>query len=80
MDNLVVFLMPLYLLFELSWLITGTVWTFGNPVSLHNPNNCDHTVYIFSIVVITNFWIHILTPLVFLSEYGLRKFCCHHDI
>ena len=69
MDYVVVFMMPLYLMFELSWLITGTYWTFGNEKSLDNPENCDHTVYVFSIVVVTNFWIHILTAFVFRGTY-----------
>lgn len=68
MDNVVVFAMPLYLMFELSWLITGTYWTFGSEKSLDETQHCDHTVYVFSIVVVTNFWIHVLTPLVFLGK------------
>ena len=65
-DNLVVFLLPLYIIFEVGWLITGTVWIAGSDLG-----HCDHTIYIFSVVVIVNFWIHILTPLMFML--GL---CC----
>ena len=65
-DNIVVFLLPLYILFEIGWLITGTVWIAGS-----EDENCNHTIYIFSIVVIVNFWIHVLTPLIFML--GL---CC----
>ena len=65
-DNLVVFLLPLYLIFEVGWLITGTVWVTGA-----DKENCDHTIYIFSVVVIVNFWIHILTPLIF-----MLSLCC----
>ena len=81
MDNVVVFLMPLYLFFELSWLITGTVWTFnvgtinGTVVSLDDPGHCDHTIYVFSIVVVTNFWVHVLTPLVFLVSLCCSRIC-----
>ncbi|XP_071742768.1 uncharacterized protein [Lepeophtheirus salmonis] len=64
-DNAVVFLLPLYLIFEVSWLITGTIWVFGSS-SISDPNACDHTLYVFSLVVIINFWIHLLTPLIFM--------------
>ena len=66
LDNLVLFLLPLYLIFEVGWLITGTVWVAGT-----DKENCDHTIYIFSVVVIVNFWIHILTPLIF-----MLSLCC----
>ena len=49
-----------YILFEIAWLITGTVWVIGVDVE-----QCDKTIHIFSVVVIVNFWIHILTPLLF---------------
>lgn len=65
-DNIVVFLLPLYIVFEIGWLITGTVWIAGS-----DEQNCHHTIYIFSIVVIINFWIHILTPLIF-----MLALCC----
>lgn len=65
-DNLVVFLLPLYIIFEVGWLITGTVWITGA-----DQTNCDKTIYIFSVVVIVNFWIHILTPLIF-----MLSLCC----
>ena len=51
-----------YILFEIAWLITGTVWVVG----VEDTAQCDRTIYIFSIVVIVNFWIHILTPLLFM--------------
>ena len=65
-DNIVVFLLPLYILFEIGWLITGSVWIAGS-----DEQKCHHTIYIFSIVVIINFWIHILTPLIF-----MLALCC----
>eukprot|EP00092_Neocalanus_flemingeri_P009257 GFUD01009963.1.p1 GENE.GFUD01009963.1~~GFUD01009963.1.p1 ORF type:complete len:360 (+),score=44.02 GFUD01009963.1:326-1405(+) len=61
LDNVVVFVLPVYILFEIAWLITGTVWVVGVDV-----NECDKTIHIFSVVVIVNFWIHILTPLLFM--------------
>jgi len=61
LDNVVVFVLPVYILFEIAWLITGTVWVIGVDVS-----QCDKTIHIFSVVVIVNFWIHILTPLLFM--------------
>jgi len=61
LDNVVVFVLPVYILFEICWLITGTVW-----VAQVDPSTCDQTIYIFSLVVIVNFWIHILTPLLFM--------------
>ena len=70
LDNVVVFLLPVYVLFEVGWLITGSVWLF-NTEGVEKPSECDHTIYIFSVVVIVNFWIHILTPIVFMV--GL---CC----
>ena len=45
----------------MCWLITGTAW--GTQV---DTNSCQRTIYIFSVVVIANFWIHILTPLLFM--------------
>ena len=69
-DNLVVFLLPLYICFEVGWLITGTVWVIGSS-GVEDPLQCDRTIYIFSYVVVVNFWIHIATPLVFM--FGL---CC----
>ena len=74
-DNLVVFLLPLYLIFEVGWLITGTVWVTGA-----DKENCDHTIYIFSVVVIVNFWIHILTPLIFMLSLCFTRifpYCGH---
>ena len=65
MDNIVVFLLPLYVIFEIGWLITGSVWTFGTP-EMSDPEKCDHTIYVFSFVVMMNFWIHVLTPLIFM--------------
>jgi hypothetical protein len=62
LDNVVVFVLPVYILFEIAWLITGTVWVVG----VEETEECDKTIYIFSIVVIVNFWIHILTPLLFM--------------
>lgn len=64
LDNVVVFVLPVYILFEISWLITGTVWLFGVPAI--GVDKCDKTIYVFSAVVIVNFWIHILTPLLFM--------------
>ena len=70
LDNIVVFILPIYILFEISWLITGTVWIAGSE-DIEKPDSCDHTVYVFSLVVIVNFWIHILTPLIF-----MLALCC----
>jgi len=61
LDNVVVFVLPVYLLFEVCWLITGTAW-----VAQVDSDRCQRTIYIFSVVVIFNFWIHILTPLLFM--------------
>ena len=66
-DNIVVFLLPVYICFEVGWLITGTVWVVG----IDNDAQCDRTIYIFSYVVVVNFWIHVATPLIFM--FGL---CC----
>ncbi|QQP50958.1 Putative LOC100373930, partial [Caligus rogercresseyi] len=33
--------------------------------------SCDHTLYVFSLVVIINFWIHLLTPLIFMLSLCL---------
>jgi len=63
LDNVVVFVLPVYIIFEIAWLVTGTVWLIGvNP----NPEECDKTIHVFSMVVVINFWIHILTPLLFM--------------
>jgi len=70
LDNVVVFVLPVYILFEIAWLITGTVWVIGVDV-----NNCDKTIYIFSVVVIVNFWIHILTPLLFMLCLCCSRIC-----
>jgi len=69
-DNAVVCILPIYIVFEVAWLITGTFWVMGT-AGVEDPLQCNHTVYIFSYVVVVNFWIHILTPLVFM--FGL---CC----
>ena len=78
-DNVVVLLLPIYILFEISWLITGTVWVVGSE-GVEDPEKCDHTVYIFSFVVVVNFWIHILTPLVFMLALCCTRifpYCAH---
>ncbi len=67
LDNVVVFLLPVYIVFELAWLVTGSVWL----VQMEERATCDHTLYVFSVVVVVNFWIHVLTPLIFML--GL---CC----
>jgi len=69
-DNAVVCFLPIYIVFEVAWLITGTFWVMGT-AGVEDPLQCNHTVYVFSYVVVVNFWIHILTPLVFM--FGL---CC----
>lgn len=67
LDNVIVFILPVYILFEVAWLITGTVWLLGiNPQEDACEAQCDKTIYIFSVVVVVNFWIHILTPLLFM--------------
>ena len=55
LDNVVVFLLPVYLIFEVIWLITGTFWVMSTP-GVENPGECNHTVYVFSYVVVVNFW------------------------
>ncbi len=65
LDNLVVFLLPAYIIFELAWLVTGTVWTFGAS-GVSDPSGCARSVYVFSAVVVVNFWLHALTPLAFM--------------
>ena len=55
LDNLVVFLLPVYVIFEVIWLITGTFWVM-NTSGVEDPAQCNHTVYIFSYVVVVNFW------------------------
>ena len=55
LDNLVVFLLPVYVIFEVIWLITGTFWVMNTP-GVEDPGQCNHTVYIFSYVVVVNFW------------------------
>lgn len=68
LDNAIIFIIPVYILFEVAWLITGTVWI----VSIDKQNEvCDETIYVFSLVVMVNFWIHLLTPLFFLLSV-----CC----
>lgn len=69
-DNIIVFLLPLYIIFEIGWLITGTVWIAGS-----EDEGCNHTIYIFSIVVIVNFWIHVLTPLIFMLGLCCIRIC-----
>lgn len=74
----------MYILFELCWLVTGTVWVAGvdrgaatcdntvrTAVTVTTITMIDAQVYMFSIVVIANFWIHILTPLLF-----MLALCC----
>jgi len=74
LDNIVVFVLPVYVLFELCWLITGTIWVAGIDIgSSSNGQTCDTSIYIFSLVVIVNFWIHILTPLVFMVSLCCSK-------
>ena len=55
LDNVVVCLLPLYIIFEVAWLITGTFWVMGTD-GVQDPEKCNHTVYIFSYVVVVNFW------------------------
>jgi len=62
LDNVVVFVLPVYIIFEIAWLITGTVWLIG----IDSGSECDKTIHVFSMVVVINFWIHILTPLLFM--------------
>lgn len=66
LDNAVVFIIPVYILFEVAWLITGTVWLVSA-----KDGECDSRVYAFSTVVIINFWIHLLTPVAFIMSV-----CC----
>lgn len=65
LDNLVVCLLPIYIVFELGWLVTGTVWVFGSS-EVDNPKECSHPLFVFSAVVLANFWLHVLTPMVFM--------------
>ena len=50
-----------YILFEICWLVTGAVWVAGV-----EREECGNTVYMFSLVVIINFGVHLLTPLLFM--------------
>ena len=61
---------PVYILFELCWLVTGTVWVLDPELST---DTCDTTIYMFSVVVMINFWIHILTPLIFMMVVCCSK-------
>lgn len=72
LDNVVVFVLPVYIIFEIAWLVTGTVWLIGvDP----DPKMCDKTIHVFSMVVVINFWIHILTPLLFMLCLCCTKIC-----
>ena len=87
---------PVYIIFEIAWLVTGTVWLIGvDP----DPKMCDKTIHVFSMVgrphqlhtrrpyqlhvhhvlvaqvVVINFWIHILTPLLFMLCLCCTKIC-----
>jgi len=66
LDNAVVFIIPVYILFEVAWLITGTIWLVQA-----KDGECDVRVFTFSTVVIINFWIHLLTPVAFIISV-----CC----
>jgi len=68
LDNAIVFIIPVYIIFEVAWLITGTVWVANVD---KQTEVCDETIYVFSLVVMVNFWIHLLTPLIFLISV-----CC----
>lgn len=70
LDNLVFLAAPVYVIFEVAWLIVGSVWVFGT-AGVEDPRRCEHTVFIFSVVVVINFWIHVLTPLAFVTTL-----CC----
>ena len=70
LDNLVFFAAPVYVIFEVAWLIAGSAWVFGTE-GIEDPRRCEHTVFIFSVVVVINFWIHMLTPLAFVTTL-----CC----
>ena len=59
-------------MFELCWLITGTVWVAG----IKDTSTCDSSIFIFSLVVMVNFWIHILTPLVFMLCVCCSRLVC----
>lgn len=73
-DNAVVFLLPVYVTFELVWLVTGTVWVTGLECGQDkggqdgggNVGGCDHSLYVFSLVVVANFWVHVLTLITFM--------------
>lgn len=72
LDNLVFMAAPVYVTFEVAWLIAGSVWLFGTP-GIEDPRRCEHTVFIFSVVVVVNFWIHMLTPLAFVTTLGCSR-------
>ena len=69
-DNQVAILLPFYILFQISWLITGTVWILGSE-EVETPDSCNHDVYVFSLIVIGNLWIYISTALIF-----MLALCC----
>ena len=64
--------MSVYILFEICWLVTGAVWVSGV-----ERDQCGNTVYMFSLVVIINFAVHLLTPLLFMFVLCCSKigFC-----
>ena len=70
LDNLVFITAPVYVIFEVTWLIAGSAWVFGT-AGIDDPQRCEHTVFIFSVVVVINFWIHMVTPLAFVTTL-----CC----
>jgi len=75
LDNMVVLVLPIYILFEVGWLITGTVWLVKTKLEVDGEAVCDKTIYVFTAVVIVNFWIHILTPVFFMLGICLSRLC-----
>lgn len=76
LDNAVLFTTVVFVLFEVSWLITGTVW-IAEPQHLECKDSRLHT---FSVVVIINFWIHLLTPVAFIISVSCSRlfpYCAH---
>ena len=71
LDNLVVFVMPVYVVFEVGWLATGTAWLASTDAS-----QCSDVVVAFSAVVLANFWLHLLTPLLFGLAVCCSRVCC----
>ena len=61
---------PVYIIFEIAWLVTGTVWLIGvDP----DPEMCDKTIHVFSMVfVLINFMFIVVTNFMFIKSLFRR--------